>query len=90
MRYHQIIHMMKVSSEFSSANVRVGAIRQSETKDLFIRLRKMRCYKLNVVTVTAAAHSISVQLCTAVTFRCDAACSIEGAARWRTDNCTSS
>jgi hypothetical protein len=38
-------------------------------------------YDLNVVTVTAVALSRSVQLSTAVTFRCGPAGSIEAAAR---------
>jgi len=42
------------------------------------------------ITVTAVAHSRSVQLSTAVTFRCGPACSIEAAARRRTGDCTSS
>jgi len=81
---------MYVSSEFPRAHVTVGVTSQSEIKEVFFPLRKRRCYKLNVVTVTAVAHSTSVRLSTAVAFRCGPAGSIEGAARWRTDNCTSS
>ena len=55
-------------------------ISQSETKQLFLRLRKWKCHKLTVVTVTAIAHNRSVQLSTAVGFRCGPAGSIEGVA----------
>jgi len=82
--------MMYVSSEFPCAHVTMGVISQSETKEELLPLRKRRFYKLNVFTVTAAAHSTNVQLCTAVTFRCGPAGSIEVEARWRTEGCTSS
>jgi len=68
----------------SLADVIVGVISQSETKEQFLRLRKRKCHNLIVVTVTAVAHSRSVQLSTAVTFRCGLACSIEAAARYWT------
>jgi len=65
-------------------------ISQSETKEQFLRFRKLKCHDLNVVTVTPVAHSKSVQLSTAVTFWCGPAGSIEAATRRRTGDCTSS
>jgi hypothetical protein len=47
-------------------------------------------YDLNVVTLTAVAHSRSLQLSTAVTVRCGPAGSIEVAVRRKTGDCTSS
>ena len=49
-------------------------ISQSETKHQFLHVRKRKCHDLTVVTVPAAAHSTSVQLCTAVTFHYSASC----------------
>jgi hypothetical protein len=45
---------------------------------------------LNVVTLTAVAHSRREHLSTAVTVRCGPAGSIEGAARRSTGDCTDS
>ena len=73
-RYHLIIPKMKVSPKFTCWLLIIGVISQSETKHQFLHVRKRKCHDLTVVTVPAAAHSTSVQLCTAVTFHYSASC----------------